>query len=226
MYRSLALIMTFLLTACGTRTDLAPVESITQSPQDESFVAHPIVLDLPPTQQTVASKPKSVQKVQQTNQKTVAIAAVRDPLATPDGMTRSPVSSPLANPTKPKPLHLKSRTNTWASPLENAVVISGYTSETEGMVLTASTSVVLAASDGIVVYCGVDIKGNGNLVIIKHANDYMTAYSNVNEMIVKENDVIKKGQALAKLNTGNLKLYFEIRQSGTPLNPEKFYIIQ
>jgi len=84
---------------------------------------------------------------------------------------------------------------------------------------------IYSASDGVVVYTGNGIKGYGNLVIIKHNDTFLTAYAHTNKILVKENNIVKKGELIAKLgDTDSIKpiLHFQIRKNGKSVDPEKF----
>ena len=81
---------------------------------------------------------------------------------------------------------------------------------------------VKAASDGKVVYSGSALRGYGQLVIIKHSDVYLSAYAHNHQLLVKEGETIKKGQIIAKMgktDTDSVKLHFEIRQNGKPVDP-------
>ena len=81
---------------------------------------------------------------------------------------------------------------------------------------------VLAASDGKVVYAGNSLRGYGNLVIVKHDNTYLTAYAHNSKLLVKEGDPVRKGQKIAEMgdtDTTSIKLHFELRVNGKPVNP-------
>ena len=81
---------------------------------------------------------------------------------------------------------------------------------------------VLAAADGRVVYAGSGLRGYGNLVIIKHDDTFLTAYAHNQALLVKEDQVIKQGQRIAEMGNSEsdvVKLHFEVRQLGKPVNP-------
>jgi murein DD-endopeptidase MepM/ murein hydrolase activator NlpD len=82
---------------------------------------------------------------------------------------------------------------------------------------------IKAAEDGVVAYAGNELKGYGNLVLIRHANGYVTAYAHAKELMVKRGDQIKRGQVIANSGqTGNVdtpQLHFEVRKGPAPLDP-------
>ncbi|WP_394789395.1 peptidoglycan DD-metalloendopeptidase family protein [Rhodoferax sp.] len=84
---------------------------------------------------------------------------------------------------------------------------------------------VLAAADGRVVYAGAGLRGYGNLLILKHNNTYLTAYAHNQTLLVKEDQSVRKGQKIAEMgssDTDRVKLHFEIRRQGKPVDPAKY----
>jgi len=83
---------------------------------------------------------------------------------------------------------------------------------------------VLAAADGKVVYAGSGLRGYGNLVILKHNNTYLSAYAHNQTLLVKEDQAVQKGQRIAEMGSSDadrVKLHFEIRKQGKPVDPAK-----
>jgi murein DD-endopeptidase MepM/ murein hydrolase activator NlpD len=85
---------------------------------------------------------------------------------------------------------------------------------------------IKAADDGVVAYAGNELKGYGNLVLIRHANGFVSAYAHASELLVKRGDTIKRGQVIAHAGqTGNVtspQLHFEIRKGSTPVDPAQY----
>ena len=84
---------------------------------------------------------------------------------------------------------------------------------------------VFAAADGRVVYAGGAIRGYGNLVIVKHNTTFITAYAHNQTILVKEAQVVKRGQKIAEMGSSDadrVKLHFEIRKSEKPVDPLKW----
>jgi lipoprotein NlpD len=84
---------------------------------------------------------------------------------------------------------------------------------------------VVAAADGRVVYAGSGLRGYGNLIILKHSGNYLTAYAHNQTLLVREDQSIKKGQKIAEMGNSDseqIKLHFEIRKQGKPVDPLKF----
>ena len=81
---------------------------------------------------------------------------------------------------------------------------------------------VLAAADGRVVYASAGLRGYGNLIILKHNSTYLTAYAHNQTLLVKEDQMIKRGQKIAEMGSSDadqVKLHFEIRRQGKTVDP-------
>ena len=86
---------------------------------------------------------------------------------------------------------------------------------------------VLAAADGQVVYAGAGLRGYGNLVILKHNSTYLTAYAHNQKLLVKEDQKVRKGDKIAEMGNSDadrVKLHFEVRRQGKPVDPAKFLV--
>ena len=102
---------------------------------------------------------------------------------------------------------------------------NGVQNDGINLALPEGTS-VKAAEDGVVAYAGNELKGYGNLILVRHPNGYVTAYAHAKELLVKRGDPIKRGQVIARSGqTGNVnapQLHFEIRKGASPLDPMRF----
>lgn len=111
-------------------------------------------------------------------------------------------------------------------------VIAGYGAKTNGKqndginVAVPEGTPVKAAEDGVVAYAGNELKGYGNLVLIRHDNGFVTAYAHASELKVKRGDKITRGQVIGKAGqTGDVaspQLHFEIRKGSSPVDPMQF----
>jgi murein DD-endopeptidase MepM/ murein hydrolase activator NlpD len=85
---------------------------------------------------------------------------------------------------------------------------------------------IKAADDGVVAYAGNELKGYGNLVLVRHSNGFVTAYAHASEILVKRGEEVKRGQVIAHSGqTGNVtspQLHFEIRKGATPVDPAQY----
>ena len=111
----------------------------------------------------------------------------------------------------------------------NGRIIAGYGPTTNGQqndginIALPENTPVKAAEDGVVAYAGNELKGYGNLVLVRHSNGYVSAYAHASELAVKRGDNVKRGQTIAKAGqTGNVtspQLHFEIRKGSSPVDP-------
>ncbi|CAM5383980.1 Murein hydrolase activator NlpD OS=Afipia felis OX=1035 GN=nlpD PE=3 SV=1 [Afipia felis] len=111
-------------------------------------------------------------------------------------------------------------------------VIAAYGAKTNGKqndginVAVPEGTPVKAAEDGVVAYSGNELKGYGNLILVRHASGYVTAYAHASELMVKRGDTIKRGQVIAKSGqsgeVGSPQLHFEIRKGSSPVDPLQF----
>jgi murein DD-endopeptidase MepM/ murein hydrolase activator NlpD len=111
-------------------------------------------------------------------------------------------------------------------------VITSYGAKTNGKsndginLAVPEGTPVKAAEDGVVAYSGNELKGYGNLVLVRHSNGYVTAYAHASELLVKRGDSIKRGQVIAKSGqsgeVSSPQLHFEIRKGSSPVDPLQF----
>jgi len=115
----------------------------------------------------------------------------------------------------------------WSWPVHQGAVLSGFDEvKNKGVDLAGNLGdPVLAAADGRVVYSGAGLRGYGNLIILKHNNTYLTAYAHNQTLLVKEDQTVRKGQKIAEMGNSDadrIKLHFELRRQGKPVDPLKF----
>mgnify|MGYP001942972094 CR=1 FL=1 len=114
----------------------------------------------------------------------------------------------------------------WPAQGSYSAAIVGSDGSNRGLDIKGSVgSAIIAAAEGKVVYAGNALKGYGNLVIIKHNNDYLSAYAHNEKILVNEQQYVKQGQQIATMGRSDARevmLHFEIRQRGRSLNPLSF----
>ncbi|NVO06133.1 MAG: peptidoglycan DD-metalloendopeptidase family protein [Rhodoferax sp.] len=114
----------------------------------------------------------------------------------------------------------------WIWPGKGPVIAEFDESKNKGVDISgAAGDAVLAAADGKVVYAGAGLRGYGNLIILKHNNTYLTAYAHNQSLMVKEDQSVKKGQKIAEMGNSDadrVKLHFEVRRQGKPVDPLKY----
>ncbi len=109
----------------------------------------------------------------------------------------------------------------------NGVLIAGFDeAKNKGLDIGGKAGdPVMAAADGQVVYAGSGLRGYGNLIILKHNNTFLTAYAHNQALLVKEDQKVRKGQKIAEMGKSDadrVKLHFEVRRQGKPVDPAKF----
>ena len=109
----------------------------------------------------------------------------------------------------------------------NGTVLSGFDEvKNKGLSIGGKAGdPVLAAADGKVVYAGAGLRGYGNLVILKHNNTFLTAYAHNQALLVKEDQSVRRGQKIAEMgntDADRVKLHFEIRRQGKPVDPARY----
>jgi lipoprotein NlpD len=114
---------------------------------------------------------------------------------------------------------------TWAWPAAGPVVAPFDDAKTKGLAIGGKAGdPVYAAADGRVVYAGSGLRGYGNLVIVKHNANYLTAYAHNQALLVKEDQIVKRGQKIAEMGSTDadrVQLHFEIRKQGKPIDPTR-----
>jgi lipoprotein NlpD len=116
----------------------------------------------------------------------------------------------------------------WRWPVNGAVLsaFQGNGGLNKGIDLTGKLGEpVLAAASGQVVYSGSGLRGYGKLLIVKHNENFLSAYAHNDRLLVKEGDFVKAGQRIADMGssgTDRVKLHFEIRRDGAPVDPLKY----
>jgi murein DD-endopeptidase MepM/ murein hydrolase activator NlpD len=143
----------------------------------------------------------------------------------------NPAPEPVEATLAVKPSETTSALPTFRWPVRGKVITS-YGAKTNGKandginVAVPEGTPVKAAEDGVVAYSGNELKGYGNLVLVRHSNGYVTAYAHASELLVKRGDTIKRGQVIAKSGqsgeVGSPQLHFEIRKGSTPVDPLQF----
>lgn len=169
---------------------------------------------IPPTAETqtaavvrpVATGRTQTQAVPPVAATSEAKSAASAPAATPESATEDALS--------------------WSWPV-NGPVLAGFDEvKNKGLDLGGTAGEpVAAAADGRVVYAGAGLRGYGNLIILKHNNTYLSAYAHNQTLLVKEDQSVRKGQKIAEMGNSDadrVKLHFEVRRQGKPVDPAKY----
>lgn len=151
-------------------------------------------------------------------------APVPPPIVVQPAPVVPPVVAPAPNPAVVTPA--PATVEAWIWPANGA--LKGRFGEGGGKGIDIAgerNTPVVAAAPGRVVYSGAGLRGYGRLVIIKHPGEYLSAYAHNQDILVKESDTVNAGQKIALMGDSDadrVKLHFEIRQYGRPLDPLKY----
>ena len=142
------------------------------------------------------------------------------PVAPPPVVAEAPPR--LAEPEKPAGTDREEVDWMWPA---KGRVLSPFSETTKGMDIAGRKGApVVAASAGRVVYAGAGLRGYGKLIIIKHSNTWLSAYAHNDNILVKEQQDVRKGQKIAEMgqtDAEQVKLHFEVRREGKPVDPAK-----
>lgn len=198
-----------------------------QQPQPQRYAAAPAPqVTRPQTTAAQSSWPNNAPSQPRT------IPIDRAPAAEPTQSVRMvSQETPKAEPAPEKAAEPAGSLQSFRWPVHGRV-IAGFGSRPNGTqndginIAVPEGTQIKAADDGVVAYSGNELKGYGNLVLVRHANGYVSAYANASELLVKRGDTIRRGQVIALSGqTGNVtspQLHFEIRKGSTPVDPTKY----
>ena len=140
----------------------------------------------------------------------------------------APVTAPVVAPPVSSTVSNSAPVSTWRWPTDGKIIDNFSSSEggNKGVDIAGSRGQpIFATSDGRVVYAGNALRGYGNLIIIKHNDDYLSAYAHNDTMLVREQQEVKAGQKIATMGstgTSSVRLHFEIRYKGKSVNPLRY----
>jgi len=155
-------------------------------------------------------------------------APVSTPLPAQDVSSVKPAANaaPQASADVPPPQSTGEDDVAWIWPAQGAQLAGFDEVKNKGIDIAGRAGdAVLASADGRVVYSGAGLRGYGNLIILKHNNTYLTAYAHNQTLLVKEDQAVRKGQKIAEMGSSDadrVKLHFEIRRQGKPVDPLKY----
>ncbi len=139
--------------------------------------------------------------------------------------TSIPAPTPAAATPAARPAAAEASVDAWLWPAEGALV-GRYGGNSKGIQIAGQRNApVVAVAPGKVVYSGTGLRGYGRLLIVKHADEYLSAYAHNETILVKEGEQVTAGQRIALMGdsgTDRVKLHFEIRRYGKPLDPLNF----
>jgi murein DD-endopeptidase MepM/ murein hydrolase activator NlpD len=162
---------------------------------------------------------------------TTTISAPADGAAPQSAPTASAASgtSVTSNGQLPTPEPLSGNSFRW--PVKGRI-ISGFGTKPDGghndgvNIAVPQGTPVKAAENGVVAYSGSELKGYGNLVLVRHANNWVSAYANNEQLLVKRGDKVSRGQVIAKAGTSGSvtepQVHFELRKGSRPVDPTQY----
>jgi murein DD-endopeptidase MepM/ murein hydrolase activator NlpD len=181
----------------------------------------------PPAQpglRAAAPKPENVAA------KPLAAPAAPQRMAQAEPVATANVATPAAEAAEEKPTGTANSTS-FRWPVRGRI-IQGFGPKASGgqndgiNVSVPEGTPIKAAEEGVVAYAGSELKGYGNLVLVRHANGFVTAYAHASELNVKKGETVKRGQVIGKAgSTGNVtgpQLHFEVRKGATPVDPAQY----
>ena len=228
-----------LLAGCaGTGKSSAPISDLSGSQASESVSARTYTVKAGDSLNKIAkatgvdaatisrlnnlSNPNQIRvgQVLRLSDKSVASAPTRPaPVSTPKSSAK-PLDS---NAGDGKPVRASDASLiSWDWPAKGKI-IQGFTPATKGIDIAGNAGdPVVSAADGKVMYAGNGVRGLGNLVIVNHENGFITAYAHNRALLVKAGQDVKKGTKIAEMgqtDATSVRLHFEVRRQGTPVDP-------
>jgi lipoprotein NlpD len=146
--------------------------------------------------------------------------------ASPPAAATPPAAPPSSTPIPPaRPAPLENAVQ-WQWPTTGKVIETFEETRNKGIDIAGNEGdPVLSAADGEVVYVGSALRGYGNLVIVKHSEEFISAYAHNRQVLVKQGQGVKRGQRIAEIgrtDADRAKLHFEVRRQGKPVDPLQY----
>ena len=188
----------------------------------------PVVVPVPATSPATASaQAPAAASTGVTTSSVSGSSVTAQPLPTPATPAATPAPAPASKPSPaPQPARGGDDAVNVIWPASGSVVASFDEQKNKGVGIAGKAGdPVLAAAEGRVVYAGSGLRGYGNLIILKHNNTFLTAYAHNQALLVKEDQDVKQGQKIAEMGSSDadrVKLHFEVRRNGKPVDPAKF----
>ncbi|HZF82304.1 MAG TPA: peptidoglycan DD-metalloendopeptidase family protein [Burkholderiaceae bacterium] len=186
---------------------------------------------IPPAAGTVATAPASstsptASGTPATSAAAAAAAAATAPAASASAPAVKPTPPVTTSSVAPAAAASGDEDVGWIWPAHGSLIAGFDEVKNKGLDIGGKAGdAVLAAADGRVVYAGAGLRGYGNLIILKHNNTYLTAYAHNQTLLVKEDQSVQKGQKIAEMGSSDadrVKLHFEIRRQGKPVDPARY----
>ncbi len=195
-----------------------------------TFKAEPKALKLPYSEQALAQLQSAPPPPPPPQTPVVQPAPVAAAAMTPPPATAAPAPPPAALPPRPDAARVPEIDDDkieWVWPASGKV-IAGFSDSAnlKGIDIAGKAGQpVVASAAGRVVYAGTGLRGYGKLIIVKHNSTYLSAYAHNRDILVKEGQQVGKGQKISEMgdtDADQVKLHFEIRRLGKPVDPAKY----
>ncbi|HYP57277.1 MAG TPA: peptidoglycan DD-metalloendopeptidase family protein [Beijerinckia sp.] len=203
----------------------APVQKPDAAPKAERLKETPKKLAEAPKSAPVAPEPKKVAML--TRQDTIKPAKVEQPVVeSPKPAAAAPVANSPADTGKSAAAS-DSANPEFRWPARGRIIQGFKPGGNDGInIAVPEGTSVKAAEGGVVAYAGSELKGYGNLILIRHPNGFVSAYANNGDLEVKRGETVKRGQTIAKSgqsgNVNSPQLHFELRKGATPVDPTQY----
>jgi lipoprotein NlpD len=220
-----------------TTAPLRPAPAVVES-KPGAPAASPPLASSPAAPPTVARSSETLKKEPKAFKEPYSEQALRDatrqPVAPPPETvamaTPAPAPPPKVEAPAPRPSANDAADDDrieWVWPAKGKVVGSfSETANLKGIDIAGNAGQpVVASAAGTVVYAGTGLRGYGKLIIVKHNKTYLSAYAHNRDILVKEGEKVAKGQKIAEMgntDASEVKLHFEIRRQGKPMDPTRY----
>lgn len=229
-----SLLAVAILAGCASRTTRAPVTDMSDqssgtAPATGTYVVRPgdTLYQIAQRHGMDVSTLVSLNNISDPSQLRVG-QTLRLSTSTPAPSTPPATATPIpVTPVTPSEPPIPTRASdanlvSWGWPAAGKIM-QGFNSNTKGIDIEGKVGdPVVAAASGKVMYAGNGVRGLGNLILLGHSNGFITAYAHNDKLLVKSGDSVSKGDKIALLgqsDTSSPRLHFEIRRSGTPVDP-------
>ena len=179
---------------------------------------------VPPTGTAVATAPAADTRSSASSSASPSATPAKPPV--PVATQTTPGTVPASPPAPAAPSSAGADDIDFIWPASGALIAGFDEAKNKGLGIAGKAGdPVVAAADGKVVYAGAGLRGYGNLIILKHNTTFLTAYAHNQTLLVKEDQNVKKGQKIADMGSTDadrVKLHFEIRRSGKPVDPARY----
>ena len=196
---------------------VAPQQNVEAKPLSASTVAPATLNKTAPLGEKQAYSDSALAAMQKPVSGATAAAAQTVPMKTAEGKPAEKITESSAAANEDKAI-------TWIWPAEGKILAS-YEGKNKGIDIAGKAGQnVVAAADGRVTYAGA-FRGFGNMVIVKHSENLLSVYSHNQSILVKQGDSVKRGQKIAEMGNSDsdaVKLHFEVRSQGKPVDPAQY----